>query len=760
MTVVPAGPESKKLILTYYPAPPPVLESSSIRDGAWFHYGFRPQEIRLLFNVPIDVQSITNSTFKLVTPVSTVSINTAAVDVSGREVVVSFDLSAYTGQIVLTAVGLASQDGIAASRAISIGFTIGSESGSPIPQAPLNTSFKPEKAGRLRISKIVSSPGQTSNMVETFRRYHNIEENRVLRMVQVGSELSGQTETYILWYDRTGPTVVSIAPSQPLVGNDVDFNYILLTFDEPVSDLTTAEAVLTGPGAVSYGVAQISSDATQWSLTGDFSDPGQYSLSLRGVRNRDGDNLETIEYFGWQVMPLELTGSSGGVTDHGALTGLGDDDHTQYHNDARGDARYTPLAHVGAGGAAHSIATTSVAGFLSATDKTKLDALDAGTQAELDAHILDTIDAHDASAISFDPAGLSVLTGNNVQSALTELDANSQTYIKKDGTRTFTANQSMGTHRLTDVVDPVQPQDAATKNYVDTGQLTAGDGLSVTGTTLKVNVDNSTIEINADIVRVKDSGITESKIGLTDVTTLNANTSRHGFAPKVTGVTGDFLSAIDGTYRTAGGRLLNTVVYTTGSGTYNPSTGCNTILVYVTGGGGGGGGCTGTAGQAAAAGGGGGGGTAVHVLAASSYSYAVGGGGTAGTTGGGNGGAGTASTFGSVTGNGGGGGTGMTATAAASYAAGGAGGTSSGDSYGIPGENGGVGIRQTAALQISGAGGNSYMGLGGVSLVNSAATGTAGGNYGGGGAGAVTVGATPNAGGAGAGGKIVIYEYS
>ena len=33
-------------------------------------------------------------------------------------------------------------------------------------------------------------------------------------------------------------------------------------------------------------------------------------------------------------------GSSGGVTDHGLLTGLSDDDHTQYHNDARGDARY------------------------------------------------------------------------------------------------------------------------------------------------------------------------------------------------------------------------------------------------------------------------------------------------------------------------------------------------------------------------------------------------------------------------------------
>ena len=29
--------------------------------------------------------------------------------------------------------------------------------------------------------------------------------------------------------------------------------------------------------------------------------------------------------------------------DHGSLTGLTDDDHPQYHNDARGDVRYAPL---------------------------------------------------------------------------------------------------------------------------------------------------------------------------------------------------------------------------------------------------------------------------------------------------------------------------------------------------------------------------------------------------------------------------------
>lgn len=36
------------------------------------------------------------------------------------------------------------------------------------------------------------------------------------------------------------------------------------------------------------------------------------------------------------------------ISDHGGLSGLGDDDHTQYHNDARGDARYYGKAAVDA----------------------------------------------------------------------------------------------------------------------------------------------------------------------------------------------------------------------------------------------------------------------------------------------------------------------------------------------------------------------------------------------------------------------------
>jgi len=46
-----------------------------------------------------------------------------------------------------------------------------------------------------------------------------------------------------------------------------------------------------------------------------------------------------------------------------------------------------------------------------------------GAAGGLSAHLADTTDAHDASAISFDPSGLAVIAGTDVQTALEELDA-------------------------------------------------------------------------------------------------------------------------------------------------------------------------------------------------------------------------------------------------------------------------------------------------------------------------------------------------
>jgi hypothetical protein len=68
-----------------------------------------------------------------------------------------------------------------------------------------------------------------------------------------------------------------------------------------------------------------------------------------------------------------LTSLPGGVSDHGALTGLADDDHAQYHTDARGDARYAPIAHSAASAphAGHSTPATlasAVSAHASGTD--------------------------------------------------------------------------------------------------------------------------------------------------------------------------------------------------------------------------------------------------------------------------------------------------------------------------------------------------------------------------------------------------------
>ena len=54
----------------------------------------------------------------------------------------------------------------------------------------------------------------------------------------------------------------------------------------------------------------------------------------------------------------------------------------------------------------------------------------------------------------------------------------------------------------------------------------AGNGLSGgAGTALAVNVDGSTLEISSDSLRIKDSGVTESKIDYTTVPKQTVSTS-------------------------------------------------------------------------------------------------------------------------------------------------------------------------------------------------------------------------------------------
>jgi hypothetical protein len=92
----------------------------------------------------------------------------------------------------------------------------------------------------------------------------------------------------------------------------------------------------------------------------------------------DGVTPETSPVTITVIEGTATSGGGGGVSDHGALTGLTDDDHTQYHNDARGDARYWQL-------------TTDLA-----------------TQAELDTHAADTTSVHGIT----DTTALETTTGS------------------------------------------------------------------------------------------------------------------------------------------------------------------------------------------------------------------------------------------------------------------------------------------------------------------------------------------------------------
>lgn len=72
--------------------------------------------------------------------------------------------------------------------------------------------------------------------------------------------------------------------------------------------------------------------------------PGDYSINKENPDLRI--ILTRIQNYLYDIDARLDAGGGGGVTDHGFLTGLADDDHTQYHNNARGDARYVQLSNL------------------------------------------------------------------------------------------------------------------------------------------------------------------------------------------------------------------------------------------------------------------------------------------------------------------------------------------------------------------------------------------------------------------------------
>lgn len=120
--------------------------------------------------------------------------------------------------------------------------------------------------------------------------------------------------------------------------------------------------------------------------------------------------------------------------------------------------------------------------------------------------------------------------------------------------------------------------DLTVEQFSGAGQISAGDGLAKSGNTLSVNVDDSSIEINSDTLRVKASGITNAMLaGSIDLTAKVT-----GSLPVANGGTGltaaaqgsviiansaNTISALDG-----GGSNDGILLYTSSSDTISWST--------------------------------------------------------------------------------------------------------------------------------------------------------------------------------------------
>jgi len=229
-------------------------------------------------------------------------------------------------------------------------------------------------------------------------------------------------------------------------------------------------------------------------------------------------------------------GSGAGVTDHGQLTGLSDDDHRQYHNDARGDARYYTRTALDIGQLDGRYYTeTGVDSQFAALGSAA--ALEVGTAVDDVVQLEDVgggvpgLPAVDASQLTGLPSGVSdhgALTGlSDDDHPLYHNDTRGDArYYTQGQVDTALGGKSDTNHNHDSAYAAIaHVSDTANPHSVTAAQA----GALPTGTKLD------------DLAAPDDS------------TDLNATTSKHGLLPKLSGSATEYLNGLGGWSKPAGG---------------------------------------------------------------------------------------------------------------------------------------------------------------------------------------------------------------
>lgn len=133
-------------------------------------------------------------------------------------------------------------------------------------------------------------------------------------------------------------------------------------------------------------------------------------------------------------------------------------------------------AHLGLGGSTHPVVTQSVAGFMSATDKIKLDGIETGANNYSfeglsnvsPSMVYSTTINTDGKWIAIIRSGVITNTHISASAAIaTSKLADGSLFYKVDGSVSMQANVPMNGYKIVGMADPTSPQDGATKAYVD-----------------------------------------------------------------------------------------------------------------------------------------------------------------------------------------------------------------------------------------------------------------------------------------------------
>jgi hypothetical protein len=182
---------------------------------------------------------------------------------------------------------------------------------------------------------------------------------------------------------------------------------------------------------------------------------------------------------------INISNITRGVTDHAFLTNLSADNHPQYIL-TDGTRAFTGKQSLGGFNLTDLLDPVALQ---DAATKNYVDLVNASQTAYTNAANASMKSYVDTKAVS-DHGLLSNLSG----------DGHPQ-YILVSGTRAFTGKQSLGGFNLTDLLDPVALQDAATKNYVDlvNASQTAytNAAISLANTSMKNYVDAANVSMQA-----------------------------------------------------------------------------------------------------------------------------------------------------------------------------------------------------------------------------------------------------------------------